>query len=79
MSNIHAYLDACDRVAPASARTPMDAIDSLRVAATELAAHLFAGFQHRRAMHRIERFSDHRLRDIGFERDWDGSILPRQR
>lgn len=79
MSIIHAYMGACDPMAPASRRTPMDAIEPLRVSAADLAARLFAGLQHRRTMHRIARFSDHRLQDIGFERDWDGSILPRQR
>jgi hypothetical protein len=24
----------------------------------------------------LDRFSDRRLREIGFERDWDGSITP---
>lgn len=27
------------------------------------------------AIRRFERFSTHLLRDIGFERDWDGSII----
>ncbi|NGO51847.1 DUF1127 domain-containing protein [Mesorhizobium camelthorni] len=66
-------------MALASERTPLDAIESLRVAVTERAARLFSGFQHRRAMQRIARFSDHGLQDIDLERDWDGSIIPRQR
>ncbi len=32
--------------------------------------------QHRQATKRLERFSAHRLQDLGFERDWDGSIRP---
>lgn len=79
MSNIHAYLQPCHQMAPASERTPLDAIESLRIAVTETAARLFAGFQHRRTMQRIARFSDHRLQDMGFERDWDGAVIPRQR
>jgi hypothetical protein len=30
-------------------------------------------------MQRIARFPDDRLRDIGFERDWDGSVIAVQR
>ncbi|MBR2686229.1 MAG: DUF1127 domain-containing protein [Aquamicrobium sp.] len=41
------------------------------------AAHdLLVKLQHRRATKRFERFSTHRLQDLGFERDWDGSIQP---
>jgi len=29
-------------------------------------------------LNRMKRFSDHRLRDIGFEHDWDGSLIRRQ-
>jgi hypothetical protein len=79
VSNIHAYMDACGRMAPASQRTPMDAVVSLCLSAADLATRLFAGFQHRWTMQRIARFSDHRLQDMGFERDWDGSIIRRQR
>jgi uncharacterized protein YjiS (DUF1127 family) len=78
VSNIHAYMDTGDQVAPASAPTSMDAIVSLRAAATELTAGVVAGFLYRRTLRRIERFPDHRLHDMGFERDWDGSVIPRQ-
>jgi hypothetical protein len=54
----------------------MEAIGSLRDAAKELAARLFAGLEHRRTMHTIAGFSDRRLHDMGLERDWDGSIIP---
>jgi hypothetical protein len=41
------------------------------------AAHdLLVKLQHRRATKRFERFSAHRLQDLGFEQDWDGSIQP---
>jgi uncharacterized protein YjiS (DUF1127 family) len=33
----------------------------------------------RLATRRFERFSNHLLRDIGFERDWDGSIIGGER
>jgi hypothetical protein len=79
VSNIHAYPDAVDGLVPASARLPMVAIEPLRIAVTGQAARLFAGLQHRRTMRRIAGFSDHRLQDMGFERDWDGSVIPMQR
>lgn len=77
MSSNHAYLDARDRMGPVP--TPIAIIESLRVAVSGRAAHLFAGVQHRWTMQRIARFPDHRLQDMGFERDWDGSVIPRQR
>ncbi|TPK93041.1 DUF1127 domain-containing protein [Mesorhizobium sp. B2-4-12] len=40
-----------------------------------LARRSAATFERRRTLRRISRLSDHRLRDIGLERDWDGSIL----
>ncbi|MBE1710769.1 MULTISPECIES: DUF1127 domain-containing protein [Mesorhizobium] len=40
-----------------------------------LAMRSTAAFERRRALRRISRFSDRRLKDIGLERDWDGSIL----
>lgn len=76
MSTIHASLDVNDRMVATSVRSPLPAITTLYVATVGLAGDLFARFQHRRTMRRIARFSDHRLHDMGFERDWDGSILP---
>ena len=79
MSTTHASLHACDQFEPVSERPFIAAIESLRIAVAGRAADLFAGFQHRRTMDRIARLSDHRLHDMGFERDWDGSVLRRQR
>ena len=78
MSNAHTYLDAFDRPEPAFARLRPAAIEPLRIAVAKRTADLIARFQNHRTMRRIEGFSGRRLRDIGFERDWDGSILPRQ-
>ena len=77
MSIVHTSPHAREQMEPASVPMPLAAIESLRIAATARAADLFDRFRHRRVMHRIARFSDHRLRDLGFERDWDGSIIPR--
>lgn len=59
-----------------SARSSMDAFGSMRDAPTDLAARLLARFRHSWTTRGIARFSDRRLRDMGFERDWDGSIIP---
>ena len=40
-----------------------------------LAIRSTAAFERRRTLRRLSRLSDRRLRDIGFERDWDGSVL----
>ena len=76
MTAIHASLDACNRFAPTPERSPVDAIYALRDAATDLAARLVAGFRHRQTIRAIARFSGSRLHDVGFERDWDGAVIP---
>ncbi|MBY5903831.1 DUF1127 domain-containing protein [Rhizobium leguminosarum] len=48
-------------------------------AASGAAKSLLLAFRYRLATRRIQRFSDHRLHDIGFERDWDGSVITRQK
>ena len=52
------------------------AITFLGHAARARVASVVAAFRHRRDMERVARFSDHRLQDVGYERDWDGSINP---
>ena len=78
MSNIHAYPNTVDWPEPASDGASATTIESWWRAANGRATRLLAGLQRRWNMRRIERFSDHRLQDVGFERDWDGSIRPRQ-
>lgn len=58
---------------------PMPDFTPLRDGLARLATHLLDRFQRYLAMQRIARLSDNQLGDIGFERDWDGSILPRRR
>lgn len=48
---------------------------SITAAMSGLAMITSEAIGRRRALRRVARFSDHRLHDIGFERDWDGSIL----
>ncbi len=51
---------------------PLSAIASLAQAASAGVAGLIAAFQHRLMIGHFARFSDHRLKDVGFERDWTG-------
>jgi hypothetical protein len=77
MSSIQANMDICGRT-PAFDRTVVDAVSSRLTAASGTAKTLLLAFRYRLAMRRILRFSDYRLHDIGFERDWDGSVITRQ-
>jgi hypothetical protein len=76
MTNTHTLATFRAPIEVAVQRPLYDAIASLRSQATIFASRLFANFQHRRMMKRFERFSDYDLQDVGFERDWDGSIRP---
>ncbi|TIW89109.1 MAG: DUF1127 domain-containing protein [Mesorhizobium sp.] len=50
-------------------------LESISAAMSGLARRTSAVVERRRTLRRVARFSDHRLHDIGFERDWDGSLL----
>jgi hypothetical protein len=76
MTNTHANMAFHNPIQVAVQLPLADAITSLRAKATSIASRLASGFHHRRMMKRFERFSDHDLQDVGFERDWDGSLLP---
>jgi len=70
----HTYDGTCGGIAPASLRRPFVDVARVIAAIRGRTAHLFAALQQQRTMRRIARFSDHRLHDIGFERDWDESV-----
>ncbi|MEZ2129418.1 MULTISPECIES: hypothetical protein [unclassified Sinorhizobium] len=76
MSKIHTMLNTRDRMEPPLGRFLLSAIETVRAAVYGFSADLTTKLEDRRAMRRIARFSDHRLQDIAFERDWDGSIVP---
>ncbi|WP_223216469.1 hypothetical protein [Rhizobium mesosinicum] len=65
----------CRLTTRGSAHLPTVPIDLLCAMVTGQAARLFAGIRRRWTMRHIARFSTHRLQDIGFERDWDGSLM----
>jgi hypothetical protein len=77
MSNLHACADDGTILPRLPAQRLAGAIETLRMTATRMVSGLVRAVQDLRTPSRISRYSDHLLRDIGFERDWDGSILPR--
>lgn len=76
MSTFHATLNTCEPVEMTRVHSLLEVFSALRNAATALTAGLTAGIQHRWTMRTLDRFSDRRLRDLGFERDWDGTVIP---
>lgn len=75
VSIIHTYDEACGRVLTAPARFSTESVMSWSRELAGRAACLFDAVRHRWTMRRIARFSAHRLQYIGFERDWDGSLI----
>lgn len=63
--------------APASAplRATLEACRTAVSASSAIINAVRASFVRRWTLRRLTRFSDHMLRDFGFERDWDGNIL----
>ena len=69
-------LHATDRINPVSALSIGRVAKAIRGLAGSAVALLAANVQRRMATPDFDHFSDRRLHDIGFERDWDGSIIP---
>jgi hypothetical protein len=72
VSNSQANMVACDAISSVSARPLIDAVVALGNAAVALALRAST---FKRPMPDLTRFSDNLLADMGFERDWDGSIV----
>jgi uncharacterized protein YjiS (DUF1127 family) len=70
VSTIHAYAENCTRIETLPMHRLADALAAMRAGA----ARLVTRWQDRRTLQRLERVSDHDLADMGFERDWDGSV-----
>jgi hypothetical protein len=68
MTNAHTLDDIC---IPAASIPSMPNLASF----TAFFARPILELQTRIAVRRFERYSNHLLRDIGFERDWNGSII----
>ena len=54
------------------------ALRCLKARLIAMPGSLYEAFMHRRTMMRFSRYSDHLLDDLGYERDWDRTIIPRQ-
>lgn len=70
MSTIHAYAEDCTRIETLPTQRLAEAFAAMQAGA----ARLVTRWQDRRTLQRLERVSDHDLADMGFERDWDGSV-----
>lgn len=77
MSIIHTYDAPCRGLVPVCAPDTRKALTSLFAFLVRLAARSMDAVHLHLAMRRIARLSARRLDDIGFERDWDGTIRPR--
>lgn len=76
----HASTDVfCGVAAPDRMYRPVRAMIALADAARDRIGGIMAAVRHRAEMRRLERFSNHKLQDIGFEHDWDGTVIPRQK
>jgi uncharacterized protein YjiS (DUF1127 family) len=74
VSNIHATADVRDHQASAFLATAVEVAATLQVTIRAFVVRQVAALEQRFTQRQLARFSDHMLRDFGFERDWDGSI-----
>lgn len=77
MSIIHTYDVPCRGLVPVCASDIRRALTSLFAFVARLATRAMVAVRLHLAVRRIARLSARRLDDIGFERDWDGTIRPR--
>jgi len=74
VSNIHAIADTSDYQVSSALNIVVDVATTLNATIRALAMRVVAAIEQRFTQRRLTRLSDHMLRDLGFERDWDGSI-----
>lgn len=77
MSNIHAMAPVAGCGEMTFFRKFTVGAEAHGAAVAGYVADCLARPRQRRTMRRFARFSDHRLHDIGLERDWDGSVIRR--
>ena len=75
MSNIHATADTSGHQISSTLGTVAETTATLRATIRNFATRVVAAIEQRSTQQRLAGFSDHMLRDFGFERDWDGSVL----
>ena len=76
MSNIHATADASVHQVSSALTTVVDVTATLQATVRTVAMRIVAAIEQRFMQRRLTRLSNHMLRDLGFERDWDGTIRP---
>lgn len=74
MSNSHATAYASDHQIPSAFGTAVEVAATLRATIRAFTMLMIAAIQQRFMERRLTRLSDHMLRDLGYEHDWDGSI-----
>lgn len=78
MSSYHANLNTFQQQLPIFGRLPVRLGSHPLAAIRGVTGKLISALHNRLAWQRIEHFSDHRLNDIGLDRDWDGTIICKQ-
>jgi hypothetical protein len=73
VSNYHAYASN-DELISAPLRAALGTIDALRAAVIHAVVATRTAIVDRWTQRRLARLSNHMLRDLGFERDWDGTV-----
>ncbi|OEO32953.1 hypothetical protein VW23_009070 [Devosia insulae DS-56] len=76
MSNYHAYADDCQAATVSGWQAAADLAAALRSGFRTAIAPLHNAMLRRATEQRVADFPDHLLRDLGYERDWDGAIHP---
>ena len=76
MSNLHATADARDHQTAAFSTAAVEVAATVGARIQGFAMHITAAIEQRFTQRRLTRLSKHMLRDLGFERDWEGAIHP---
>lgn len=76
MSNYHAYADDCDAGAPTGSDLLRHSIAAVNNAMIVAVSPLRQAMARRATVQRLSGLAPHLLADLGYERDWDGSIHP---
>lgn len=76
MSNYHAYADECHAAAPTGSDILAQIIAAMRRVAVAAILPLRRALERRATAERVSGLPPHLLADLGYERDWDGSVHP---
>jgi hypothetical protein len=76
VSNVHATADASDHHIQSALTTAIEVATTVEANIQAFAMRVVVAIEQRLTQWRLARLSNHMLRDLGFERDWDGAIRP---